>query len=47
MPRTTGGNQYTVLTLMKRLRGLTRDPWEELGKVRQKLPDLGSLRRRG
>ena len=44
--RTTGGNQYTVINLMKRLRGLKRDPWHELGKVRQKLPDLESLRRR-
>jgi bifunctional non-homologous end joining protein LigD len=44
--RTTGGNQYTVINLMERLRGLKQDPWEELGKVRQKLPDLQTLRRR-
>jgi bifunctional non-homologous end joining protein LigD len=45
--RTTGGNQYSVLTLMKRLRGLKKDPWQELAKVRQKLPDLATLRKRG
>src|SRR4029077_21270944 len=45
--RTTGGNQYSVLTLMKRLRGLRQDPWQDLAKVRQKLPDLATLRRRG
>jgi bifunctional non-homologous end joining protein LigD len=44
--RTTGGNQYSVMTLMKRLRGLKQDPWEKLAKVRQKLPDLETLRRR-
>jgi bifunctional non-homologous end joining protein LigD len=45
--RTTGGNQYTVLNLMKRLRGLKQDPWKDIGRVRQKLPDLQSLRARG
>jgi len=45
--RTTGGNQYSVMTLMKRLRGLKQDPWQDLAKVRQKLPDLETLRRRG
>jgi bifunctional non-homologous end joining protein LigD len=45
--RTTGGNQYTVLNLMKRLRGLKQDPWKDIGRVRQKLPDLQSLRERG
>jgi bifunctional non-homologous end joining protein LigD len=47
LPRTTGGNQYSVMTLMKRLRGLKQDPWHDLAKVRQKLPDLETLRRRG
>jgi bifunctional non-homologous end joining protein LigD len=37
--RTTGGNQYTLLTLGKRLSGLKQDPWKDLGKVRQRLPD--------
>jgi bifunctional non-homologous end joining protein LigD len=45
--RTTGGNQYTILNLMKRLRGLKQDPWKDIGHVRQKLPDLQSLRERG
>jgi bifunctional non-homologous end joining protein LigD len=45
--RTTGGNQYSVTTLMQRLRGLKQDPWHDLAKVRQKLPDLETLRRRG
>jgi bifunctional non-homologous end joining protein LigD len=45
--RTTGGNQYSVLNVMKRLNGLNQDPWGALGKVRQKLPDLDTLRRRG
>ena len=45
--RTSGSNQYTVMNLMKRLRGLKQDPWGALAKVRQKLPDLETLRRRG
>jgi bifunctional non-homologous end joining protein LigD len=45
--RTTGGNQYSVLTVVKRLRGLKQDPWHDLTTVRQKLPDLETLRRRG
>jgi bifunctional non-homologous end joining protein LigD len=35
LPRTTGGNQFTVLNLKKHLRA---DPWAGIGKVRQKLP---------
>jgi bifunctional non-homologous end joining protein LigD len=35
LPRTIGGNQYTVLNLKKQLRN---DAWAEMGKVRQKLP---------
>jgi hypothetical protein len=35
------------MTLMKRLRGLKQDPWRDLAKVKQKLPDLETLRRRG
>jgi bifunctional non-homologous end joining protein LigD len=45
--RTTGGNQYTVLNTMQRLRGLKRDPWEDMVKVRQKLPTFEMLRKRG
>ncbi len=35
------------MTLMKRLRSLKQDPWRDLTKARQKLPDLETLRRRG
>jgi len=39
--RTTSGHQYTVLNLMKRLGGRKQDPWKDIGRVRQRLPDLG------
>jgi DNA primase len=45
--RTTGSNQYTVLNLMKRLDGLKQDTWTDIGRVKQKLLDLPTLRRRG
>jgi bifunctional non-homologous end joining protein LigD len=45
--RTSGGNQYTVLNLMKRLGGLKQDPWREMGRRKQKLPDLQALGKRG
>jgi bifunctional non-homologous end joining protein LigD len=35
LPRTTGGNQFTVQNLKKHLRN---DAWAEIGNVRQKLP---------
>ncbi|HKM87001.1 MAG TPA: hypothetical protein VJX48_00200 [Xanthobacteraceae bacterium] len=35
LPRTTGGNDFTVLDLKKRLKD---DAWAAIGKVRQKLP---------
>jgi bifunctional non-homologous end joining protein LigD len=35
LPRTTGGNQFTVLNLKKHLK---QDAWADIGKVRQKLP---------
>src|SRR5262245_37766595 len=44
--RTTGGNQFTVLNLTKRLAGLKQDPWQDISRVKQKLPDL-ELRKRG
>jgi bifunctional non-homologous end joining protein LigD len=47
LPRTQGGNQYTVLNLSKRLGGLKQDPWKEIARVKQKLPDLRTLRKRG
>jgi DNA primase len=46
LPRTKGGNQYTLITLGKRLGGLKQDPWKEIGRVKQKLPDLRTLRNR-
>jgi hypothetical protein len=35
-----------VLNLGKRLAGLRQDPWKDIGRVKQKLPDLRSLRAR-
>ena len=46
LPRTKGGNQYTLLNLGKRLGGLKQDPWKEIGRVKQKLPDLRTSRSR-
>ena len=43
---TKGGNQYTLLNLPKRLGGLKQDPWKDIGRVKQKLPDLRALRGR-
>jgi bifunctional non-homologous end joining protein LigD len=44
--RTKAGNQYTVLNLGRRLAGLKRDPWHDIARVKQKLPDLRTLRAR-
>jgi bifunctional non-homologous end joining protein LigD len=44
--RTTGGNQYTVLNIMKRLKGLKHDPWQDIGRIKQRLPSLQALRGR-
>lgn len=44
--RTKGGNQYTVLNLGRRLSGLRQDPWKDMGRLKQKLPDLRVVRRR-
>jgi bifunctional non-homologous end joining protein LigD len=44
--RATSAAQYTVLNVMKRLDGLKQDPWRDIGRARQKLPDLGTLRKR-
>jgi bifunctional non-homologous end joining protein LigD len=39
LPRTTGGNQVTLLNLKRYLKSdAWADPWAEIGKVRQKLP---------
>jgi bifunctional non-homologous end joining protein LigD len=45
--RTKGANQYTVLNLAKRLGALKRDPWADMTRVRQRLPDMRKLRKRG
>jgi bifunctional non-homologous end joining protein LigD len=44
--RTKAGNQYTVLNLERRLAGLKKDPWRDIGRIRQALPELRALRRR-
>ena len=38
--RTTGGGEFTVLNLQKRLTRLKRDPWADIARVKQKLPNL-------
>src|SRR4029079_7657360 len=47
LPRIKSANQYTVLNLGRRLSSLKRDPWTDIGRVKQKLPDLRTLRKRG
>jgi bifunctional non-homologous end joining protein LigD len=39
-------NKFTVLNIGKRLASLKKDPWAEIGKVKQRLPDLAALKRR-
>jgi len=43
LSRTTGGNDFSVLDLTRRLKD---DAWAEIGKVRQKLPNLSTPARR-
>jgi bifunctional non-homologous end joining protein LigD len=45
LSRTKGGGQYTVLNLGKRLANLKQDPWNDIGRIKQRLPDLRALRR--
>jgi bifunctional non-homologous end joining protein LigD len=45
LSRTKGGNQYTVLNLGKRMKNLKADPWKDLPRIKQKLPDLRAVRR--
>ena len=35
----TTPNRYTVSNLMKRLRHIKRDPWADIGREKQKLPE--------
>jgi len=47
LDRTKSGNQYTLRNLGRRLAALKQDPWREMARTRQKLPDLRTLRKRG
>ncbi len=42
LARTTGGNDFTLLDLKKRLK---EDAWTDIGKIRQKLPEIRERRR--
>ena len=42
LSRTTGGNDFSLLDLKKRLKD---DAWADIGKVRQKLPEVSKRRR--
>jgi len=44
LPRTSAGDQYTVRNVMKRLAGLRHDPWRDIGRLRQRLPEARKLR---
>jgi bifunctional non-homologous end joining protein LigD len=48
--RAKSSNQYTVLNIGRRLGSFKRnpraDPWADIGRVKQKLPDLATLRKR-
>ena len=43
--RTKGGNQYTLLNLGRRLAGLKQDPWQDIARVKQRLPNLRTVRK--
>lgn len=45
LSKTKGGSQYTVLNLAKRLSSLKQDPWKDIGRVKQKLPNLRTVRK--
>jgi bifunctional non-homologous end joining protein LigD len=42
--RIKSADQYNVENIARRLKGLKADPWKDIGKVKQKLPDLKALR---
>ena len=44
--RVKSANQYTLLNFGKRMSAQKRDPWADIGRVKQKLPNLASLRKR-
>jgi bifunctional non-homologous end joining protein LigD len=37
--------KFTLLNIGKRLAGMKKDPWADLDKVKQKLPDLRALKK--
>ena len=37
-------NKFTLLNFDKRLAGLKKDPWADIARVKQKLPDLTGKR---
>ena len=39
-------NKFTIVNIGRRLAKLKRDPWVDLGKVKQKLPEFGKPKRR-
>ena len=39
-------NKFTVLNIGKRLGALKRDPWADIAKVKQRLPDFGRPRKK-
>jgi bifunctional non-homologous end joining protein LigD len=45
--RLKGADQYTVLNLAQRLGKLRKDPWADIGKIKQSLPKIGSNGKRG
>jgi bifunctional non-homologous end joining protein LigD len=44
--RTRSANQYGVLNLSRRLGSLKDDPWRDMPRVKQKLPDVSARRKR-
>jgi bifunctional non-homologous end joining protein LigD len=40
-------NAFTVANLSKRLARLRRDPWQDMAKIKQRLPDLARAPGRG
>ena len=40
-------NKFTLLNIGRRLAKMKRDPWADLGKVKQKLPDFSKPKKRG
>jgi bifunctional non-homologous end joining protein LigD len=44
--RIKSADQYNVENIAKRLKGLKSDPWKDIGKVKQNLPDFKKLKTR-